>query len=157
MRFGFLMAVACLTVGAAVDASGPPVDVAARAKGAAKVVVGTVTNVETGRFDLNEFGDRLIYTRTWVQVDETLKGSPQNLVAVDLEGGTAGDLTLRVSDIQLLRRGERAVLFLNAERNGAHTPNGRGTGVLKLDAAGTVQNTTLTLADLKNVVRSAAK
>ena len=158
MRFGLFTAVACLSVGTVVAASGPPVDVAARAKGASKIVVGKVTSVEPGRFDVNEFGDRLIYTRAWVEVEETLKGSPQNLVAVDVEGGTAGDLRLEVSDVEPLRRGDRAVLFLNAERNGAHAPNGRGSGVLKLDSSDRVKNnTTLTLTDLKTKVRSAEK
>jgi hypothetical protein len=157
MRYGFLPVVVCLSISTTAAASGPSVDVAARAKGAAKVVIGTIASVEPGRYDTNEYGDRLIFTRAWMQVDETLKGSPQSLVAVDLEGGTVGDLTLRVSDIQLLRQGERAVLFLNAERNGAHTPNGRGTGVLRLDAAGHLQNTTITLTDLKRMVQSAAK
>ena len=132
------------------------VDIDSRARKSAAIVVATVTEVEAGRFDVNPFGDRLIVTRAWLRVEEVVKGRPQQVIALDLEGGTVGDLTLQVSDMPAMRRGERAVLFLDAGRNGAFAPNGRGQGVLKL-AGERVSNSSLTLADLKTRIRAALR
>ena len=48
----------------------------------------------------NDFGDRLIVSIVHVAVDETMKGDVQPTLDVDVEGGTIGTLTLRVSDEQ---------------------------------------------------------
>ena len=50
-----------------------PDDVGERAKGAKKVVVATVTDVES-EFGENDYGDRLILSRVSMRVDETMKG-----------------------------------------------------------------------------------
>jgi hypothetical protein len=119
------------------------------------VVVATVNDVETGRFEVNEFGDRIIVTRAWLRVEEALKGPFEPLVAIDVEGGTLGDLTLTVSDMPLLKRGERAVFYLDAPRDGAHRPSGRGLGIMKVDGAGRVAESALTVADVKAQIRAA--
>src|SRR5262245_31452890 len=74
------------------------VPVADRARGAEQVVVGHVSSV-TPTWRNNDFGDRLIVSVVHVIVDETLKGSSQSAIDVEVEGGTIGSLTLRVSDL----------------------------------------------------------
>jgi len=79
-------------------------DYGTRAKGAAQVVVAVVQDIQP-RFDVNQYGDRLIISRTLLRVQETLKGATESVVEMDLEGGTIGDLTLHVSDLPALQRG----------------------------------------------------
>jgi hypothetical protein len=156
MRTGLALLAVCATVVTTSASSGRPVDVGTKAKGAQSVVVGVVEEV-TARFDVNEFGDRLIVSQTWVRVDETLKGAPVAVVPVDIEGGTIGDLTLNVSDMPALRRGERAVFFLDSDKNGNRKPHGRGQGIVKLDAGGRVQGSNMTLSDVRALVRAALR
>jgi hypothetical protein len=64
-------------------------------------------------FEKNEFGDELIVSHAVVEVDQNLKGSaPTAFVDVDVEGGTVGELTLKVSDLPSVERGDRGVFFL---------------------------------------------
>jgi hypothetical protein len=133
---------------------GPPVEIAQRARGAGKVVVARVQDV-TAQFQTNRFGDQLIVSQAVLEVLETWKGAPQSIVRVSVEGGTVGDLTLRVSDLPSLAEGDRAVFFLDDAAGGGHTPHGRGKGILKLDNANRVQDGTLSLADLREQVRGA--
>jgi hypothetical protein len=156
MRSGVALLLSMCVTAATVSASvGRPPDVASRAKSASKIVVATVTDVEPGRFDVSQYGDRVIVTRAWLRVDEMLKGNHEPLIALDIEGGSVGDLTLRVSDMPTLKKGERGVFFLDNPRRDAHEPNGRGAGILKLDLAGRVLNSNLTLADVRANVRAA--
>ena len=69
-----------------------------RARGAERVIVGRVSSVNS-EWRVNDFGDRLIVSVVRVAVDETLKGQAQQTLDVEVEGGTIGDLTLRVSDL----------------------------------------------------------
>jgi len=129
--------------------------VAARTRGAQRVVVADVADV-TPRFDVNQFGDRLIISRVLLKVDETLKGADSQIVEMDVEGGTIGDLTLKVSDLPVLTRGDRGVFFLSAAAaGGIHRPQGRGDGILKLDASNRVAGETLSLSEVKAAVRAA--
>jgi hypothetical protein len=104
-------------------------------------------------FGTGPFGDQLILTRALVRVEETLKGPSEETVSVTVEGGTIGDLTLRVSDMPSLRRGERAVFFLRQNPDG-HVPEGRGHGVLKLDGGDRVTDSELTLEDVRRRARA---
>jgi hypothetical protein len=131
-----------------------PADITARARGANRVMVAEVTDV-TPRFDVNEHGDRLIISRVLLQVEETLKGTASPIAEMDVEGGTIGDLTLKVSDLPVVTRGERGVFFLSAATAGVHRPNGRGDGILKLDASNRVAGDVLSLSDVRAAVRSA--
>lgn len=144
----------CLSAAVAVAAQPP--DVTTHAKRADKVVVAVVEDV-VPRFAVNEFGDRLIVSEVWLRVEETLKGAQQNLVPMDLEGGTIGDLTLRVSDLPALKTGERGVFMLDAAAGGKNKPHARGDGILKLDAADRVVGTNLRLADVKASVKASQK
>jgi hypothetical protein len=131
------------------------VDLSARARGADGVVVASVDRV-TATYERNKYGDELIVTHAELVVGEVLKGSSvmsgQHLV-VDVEGGTVGDVTLRVSDLPRVSAGERAVFYLHRESNGRLTPYLRGQGILKLDAQNRILGSTLSLGDVRSTVQ----
>jgi hypothetical protein len=121
---------------------------AERTGGAERVVVGRVASVQ-GVWQENEFGDRLIVSVVRVTVDETLKGPPQQELEIEVEGGTIGDLTLRVSDLATFTRGERAVFYLTRSPRGRFVPYMRGQGLLKLDQFERVAGSTVTLEQIR--------
>lgn len=146
-----------MTVVAAQSPDRPPgLDVAERARQAAHAVVATVETA-TSSFGINEFGDQLILTDLQLRIEETIKGRSAPGMVVTVEGGTVGALTLNVSDMPSLRRGDRAVFFLDRTQAGAYVPNDRGRGILKLVDGDVVEGTTLTLSALKGQVRSALR
>lgn len=126
-----------------------------RARGAERVIVGRVASVN-GVWQENEFGDRLIVSVVRVTVDETLKGQPQQTLDVEVEGGTIGDLTLRVSDLATFTQGERAVFYLTRSPRGALVPYMRGQGLLKLDRSERVAGSSVTLDQIRRAVASEA-
>jgi hypothetical protein len=132
-----------------------PRDVTEQARNAKTVVVAVVEDVSS-RFAVNEFGDRLIVSDVWLRVEETLKGVPQNLLPLEVEGGTIGDLTLRVSDLPALRKGERGVFMIDSQA-GKNRLHARGKGILKLDRANRVEGTSLHLSDVKAGLAAPAK
>jgi hypothetical protein len=127
------------------------VPLADRARGSERVVVGRVTAVNPV-WRTNEFGDRLIVSVARVAVDETLRGALQSHVDVEIEGGTIGDVTLRVSDIDSVATGDRAVFYLKRSDRGALVPHLRGQGFLKLDRADRVRGSSLRLSDIRRAV-----
>jgi len=146
-----LIAAACAVP---LAAETPNVDIPTRAKGADRVVVGTVVSVQAS-FERNEFGDELIVSHAVVEVDQDLKGSGSTaFVDLDVEGGTVGDVTLKVSDLPSIDRGDRGVFFL--KRRGSSNvsiPHLRGLGILKLNANDVVTGSSLTLEQIKTMVR----
>ena len=128
------------------------VPLAERARGAERIVVGTVAAVGPV-WRVNEFGDRLIVSVLRVTVTETLKGPTQPTVDVEVEGGTIGDVTLRVSDQVSFTPGERAVFYLKRNPRGAFVPHLRGQGLLKLDRSNRVQDSNLTLDSIRQASR----
>jgi hypothetical protein len=153
MKSWIAIAVVCASAATVSAEVGPPKDLAEHSKGAGKIVVARISDVHAA-FVTNRFGDQLIVSNAVLEVLETLKGVPGPVTTVTVEGGTVGDLTLRVSDIQELKAGERAVFFLDSNGNG-HVPHGRGKGILKLDDDDRVQGSTVTLEHVKNTVRGA--
>ena len=151
---------ALLVVGAAAAAmsvsasSDPPTDIPTRAKGAGRVVVASITDVQA-RFDVNADGDRLIVSEATLHVEETLKGPHVPSLRMTVEGGTVGDLSLSVSDMPTIEKGERTVLFLKQMPDGDHVPSGRGQGILKINSENTVEDSNLSLDDVKRMVRDA--
>jgi hypothetical protein len=131
-----------------------PVPLTERARGAERVVVGRVTTVEPV-WRTNEFGDRLIVSVVSVAVDETLRGPAQPRVTVEVEGGTIGDLTLHVSDLEPVAAGDRAVFYLARNARGVFVPHLRGQGLLKLDGADRVRGSTVTLAEIRRTAAQA--
>jgi hypothetical protein len=146
---GMLLGATAITVSADVK---PQVDVPGLAKGAEKVVVASVQQVSS-RFDTNEYGDNLIVTDAVLRVDETLKGAHVAAASVTVEGGTVGNLTLDVSDMPRLKAGDRAVMFLRLNAAGSNVPHGRGVGIMKLDGSNRVENSNVTLDEIKQLVR----
>lgn len=130
-----------------------PVPLAERARGAERVVVGRVTAVEP-MWRTNEFGDRLIVSVVNVSVDETLRGPAQSTVTVEVEGGTIGDLTLHVSDLEPVATGDRAVFYLARNARGVFVPHLRGQGLLKLDRTDRVRGSTVTLAEIRRTAQA---
>lgn len=153
MKSWLAVALVCVSASTVRAEVGPPTDIAAHSRGAGKVVVARISGVHS-TFATNRFGDQLIVSNAVLEVLETLKGAPQAVTTVTVEGGTVGDLTLRVSDMQELKEGERAVFFLEADGAG-NVPHGRGRGILKLDDDDKVKGSTLTLEQVKNAVRGA--
>jgi hypothetical protein len=148
----FALCLAAVTVSASVD---PPVDLVQHAKGANKVVMGTVSDVHSA-FGVNEHGDQLILSQVELRVEEMMKGTPQSTVVFTVEGGTVGNLTLEVSDMQQMERGKRAVLFLTNSSKG-DVPHGRSAGVMELNADNRVTGTDLTVDEIRAAVRAAAR
>jgi len=142
-------------VPAGIHAQGRDVPLGERARGAERVVVGRVSAVTPVWLD-NDFGDRLITSVVRVVVDETLKGASQQSVDVEVEGGTIGSLTLRVSDLDTFAPGDRAVFYLEHNRRGALVPHLRGLGLQKLDQAGRVRGSSMTLDQVRREVRAGA-
>jgi hypothetical protein len=130
----------------------PPKDIPSRAKEAGRIVVARVTDVRA-QFASNEFGDQLIVSTAQVEVAETLKGAPASVLDIEYEGGTVGDLTLKVSDLPSLEPGERAVFFLDAGRGVSFVPHDRGRGILKLSESDEVENSSMTLSDVREQIR----
>jgi hypothetical protein len=125
-----------------------------RARDADQVVVGRVASV-TPVWRANDFGDRLIISVVRVTVDEALKGASGPSVDVEVEGGTIGTLTLRVSDLETFAPGDRAVFYLEHNRRGALVPHMRGLGLQKIDRAGRVSGS-VTLDQVRRDVRAGA-
>jgi hypothetical protein len=128
-----------------------PVPLVERARGAERVVVGRVSAVNP-TWRVNDYGDRLIVSVVRVTVDETLKGGPQSSVDVEIEGGTIGGLTLRVSDQEALAPGDRGVFYLARSARGTLVPHLRGQGFLRLDRTDRVPNSSLTLDEVRRTV-----
>jgi len=124
-----------------------------RARNAEQVVVGHVSSVTPVWRD-TDYGDRLIFSVLHVAVDETLKGAAQQSVDVEVEGGTIGSLTLRVSDLDTYRPGDRAIFYLQHNRRGALVPHLRGLGLQRLDTAGHVAGSTVTLDQVRRDIRA---
>jgi hypothetical protein len=74
---------------------------------------------------------------------------------IEVEGGSIGGLTLRVSDQEPLSPGDRGVFYLARDSQGRVVPHLRGQGFLRLDPAGRVPNSSLTLDEIRRTVASA--
>ena len=157
IRICLRIAVAVCIVGCAavLSAQGAPASLPDRARGAERVVVGRVASSQSV-WRVNEQGDRLIVSVLRVVASETLKGDIQSTIDVEVEGGTIGDLTLKVSDLPALGPGDRAVFYLRRNVRGVMVPHGRGEGLLKLDPSDRVPGTSLTLDEVRRTVRAAA-
>jgi len=127
------------------------VPLAERARGSERVLVGRVATVNPV-WRTNDFGDRLIVSIARVAVDETLKGTAQSTVEVEIEGGTLDGVTLHVSDLDPVAAGDRAVFYLKPTSRGRFVPHLRGQGVLKLDRSDRVRGSTLRLSDIRRAV-----
>ncbi len=110
-----------------------PLSIEALAARSDVVVIGRVSGVESRWTEWEGIG-RLIVTRCTLTVEEVLGGEarPEERLAVEIPGGTVGDLTLVVSDAPALVPGERAVFFLR-DAGDAHRVYGLERGRIALD------------------------
>ena len=154
MKVGVGILAACLAVAALSASQSDDVAVQERARGAQQVVVGTAADVWSA-FEQNRFGDRLIVSHATIDVEETMKGRAAPQVRFKFEGGTIGDLTLRVSDMPSLVRGQRAVLFLDQGATGEYELHGRHLGLMRLNTGNQVLGSNLTLGAVRTLVRQA--
>ena len=143
---------ACTTASVVTATSERPVPIAERAKGAETIVVAKVIEV-TASFERNDFGDRIIISHAFLHVEEALKGAPAQVIPLDVEGGTVDGITLKVSDMESIATGDRAVFFVTRSRRGVAVPHLRHNGIVKLDATNHVRGTNLTIDDIKSQVR----
>jgi hypothetical protein len=149
---GCVLAISTITY----SAPGQPPAAATRAKGAGRVVVARVADVQP-RFETNRHGDRLIVSELFLDVEETWKGAATPVLQATVEGGTIGALSLAVSDMPALKPGDRAVFFLDANERGGHVPHDRGFGIMKLGAGGKIEGSDQTLGDLRRAVQAATR
>ena len=138
----------------AADRAADRANIHARANASQLVVVGTIVGVDPV-FETNEFGDQLIVSKVKLRVDEKMKGNADAVVPVSIEGGEIGDLKLDVSDLPTVKQGDRGAFFLDKSRDGSFVPHDRGFGIMKLDARDRVQDSDLTLDDVRAAVRDA--
>jgi len=131
---------------------GRPATVPERIQGAERVVVATAARVQAN-WQQNVHGDMVIVSEILLEVEETLKGSPDRLVWLDLEGGTLGGITLRVSDLPEVAVGERGVFFLDRTDSANFAPHLRGQGILKLNSQNVVAGSSLRLDDIRRMAR----
>ena len=129
-------------------------DIPSRAKGAEQVVVAKIVEIKPA-FDVSEHGDQLIVSHALLQVEETMKGTHAAAVQLDVEGGTVGDLTLHISDMPSIKEGDRGVFFLERLPSGARKLHRRGHGMLKLNDNNDVEDSDLTLDDVRRAVKGA--
>jgi hypothetical protein len=134
---------------------GQPKSIPERAQGAQRVVVAKVAATQA-RYERNDFGDEIIVTYADLEVEESLKG-PAGPAVLAVEGGTVDGVTMRVSDIQTLTAGERAVFFMTADGKGKMKPHLRGQGIIKLAPNDTVPGSSLTLGEIRRLTRGNAK
>ena len=147
MRKSSLSSLALLLIATSGIAQEAP-DIISRARGAERVVVGTVDRVVPMAVQ-NQHGDQLIVSRTTVVVEEVLQGSPTQTLTVDIEGGTLGDLTLEVSDMPSVKQGDRGVFFVRSSPGGSHVLHRRGEGLLRLRQNEVVDRPGLTLDSIR--------
>ena len=126
-----------------------PASIEERASGADRVVVASVEDVTAG-YETNEFGDRLIVSHARLRVEEAIKGAADP-ITLDYEGGTVDGLTLHVSTLPVLQRGERAVFFVTRGKKGGFVPHLRGQGIVTLDEQNHVPHSSLTLDDIRRM------
>lgn len=78
---------------------------------ASHIVIGKVKKVDS-YYSVNEWGDVLILSQIQVKVERQLKGRLGEFVSFITEGGTVGEMTLKVSTYPLFSEGQRVKLYL---------------------------------------------
>jgi hypothetical protein len=126
-----------------------PVTIEERAKGAERVVVASVAEIHAA-YETNEYGDELIVSHASLALEDVIKGNSDK-ATLALEGGTVNGITLRVSHLPTLSRGERAVFFLDRRPDGEYKPHLDGQGILKLDSTNHVKGSSLTVEDIRRM------
>ena len=82
-----------------------------RAEEATNIVVGKIKQIKSF-YATNKWGDDLIMSEVTLKVDKVHKGDQVDEITFIVEGGTVGDIVLRVSAVPLFEEGETMVLYL---------------------------------------------
>ncbi|MCX6568291.1 MAG: matrixin family metalloprotease [Candidatus Aminicenantes bacterium] len=109
MKIRYVAFFLILVLASAVPLRSTKVDPAERA--ASHILLGRVEGAD-GFYGVTERGDNLIYSRVRVKADKWLKGKNGNSVEFVVEGGSVGDVGLRVSDIPEFSKGQTVKLYL---------------------------------------------
>lgn len=157
MRWWSCVFVAVVSIGAGrIGASvGPQVTIEQRARGAERIVVASIADIRAG-YERNQYGDELIVTHAKLTIEEAIKGGTEP-ATVAVDGGTVNGMTLRVSNLPMLNRGERAVFFLARGTNGEFRPHLNGLGILKLDSTNHVRGSSLSLDDIRQMAHASGR
>jgi hypothetical protein len=78
-----------------------------------------------------------------------------NIVIVTVEGGDVGDVSLHVSDLPVMRKGERILYFLDRAANGQWVPHRRGLGIVKVGITERLDRVPMTLGEARAQIRDA--
>lgn len=78
---------------------------------ATHILLGKVDAVESF-FGVNERGDQIILSRVRVKALKWIKGDPSASVEFMVEGGSVGDIALKVSDVPVFEKGQQLRLLL---------------------------------------------
>lgn len=102
---------------------------AERITAAEEAVVGDVEKL-VARWEVNEWGDRLIVSEVQVKPTRYLKGPKADRVVFDLEGGSLDGTTLEVSDLPVLVPGDQVFVLLRTNQKGRKIPSDRGWSIM---------------------------
>lgn len=75
---------------------------------------------------------RMVYTYVKFKVDQTLKGQPQQEILIRQPGGRAGGIGMVVHGVANFRTGERALVFLKHDADGAPSLVGMAQGKFRI-------------------------
>jgi hypothetical protein len=143
---------AVLPATTAADQASDRVELARRLRSADRAVVATVQSVEP-RLVRNRHGDVLIVSKLWLGVSEVVRGSSISSVSVDVEGGTLGGMTMRVSDLPEMKPGARALFLLGQLPDGSARLVNRGESILGIGPDDRLPGTDLSLRDVREVAQ----
>ncbi len=117
-------------------------------------LVATVTDTKPSR-RRSAWGDEIIVTTAVLRTEETLKGAPPTWVPIELEGGTLDGVTMEASHTPLMRKGDRAVFLVDRLADGRYIAHHRGAGILKLRADDRLEDSALSLNEVRQLAREA--
>lgn len=78
---------------------------------ATHILIGKVKKVES-YYDVNKWGDELIFSKVTVKVKKKIKGKVDDYVSFVVEGGSVAEITLKVSNYPLFKEDEEIKLYL---------------------------------------------
>ncbi len=119
-----MLLLALLATGQTRASSMEQMDTAQLTKQAQWIHVGQVTDSWASEDSAN----RMIYTYVKMRVDQTIKGNAAQEVLIRLPGGRLKDRGMIVHGMAHFSRGERALVFLNTDREGMPSVVGMAQG-----------------------------
>jgi hypothetical protein len=103
-------------------------DTAALTKQSRWIHIGEVTS----SWSSPDASNKMIYTYVKLRVDQTLKGQPVQEVLIRVPGGRLKDLGMVVHGMAHFTRGERTLVFLGQDRDGAPSVVGMAQGKYRI-------------------------